>query len=92
MTYANDNPGATEVLRVEVDGEAVGTFSAQDTGDDGEGWNVFVADLAGARMLGTGIHSVTVESSGGDGCIEIDLITLRPDVSVGAPRAIPGRP
>ena len=31
VTYANDNPGATEVLRVEVDGEAIGTFSAQDT-------------------------------------------------------------
>ena len=92
VTYANDNPGATEVLRVEVDGEAVGAFAAQDTGDDGEGWNVFVADLAGARMLGTGIHTVTVESSGGDGCIEIDLITLRPHATVGAPRAIPGHP
>jgi hypothetical protein len=92
VTYGNDNPGATEVLRVEVDGEAIGAFSAQDTGDDGEGWNVFVADLAGARMLGSGIHTVTVESSGGDGCIEIDLITLRPDATVGAPRAVPGHP
>jgi hypothetical protein len=92
VTYANDNPGATEVLRVEVDGEAIGAFSAQDTGDDGEGWNVFVADLAGARVLGTGIHTVTVESTGGDGCIEIDLITLRPDVAAGTPLRSPGGP
>jgi len=92
VTYANDNPGESEVLQVEVDGESIGSLRAQDTGDDGEGWNVFVADLAGEPMLGTGIHTVTVESTGGDGCIEIDLITLRPDVTVYAPRAIPGRP
>jgi hypothetical protein len=91
VTYANDNPGETEVLRVEVDGEPIGTIRAQDTGDDGEGWNVFVADLAGTPMLGTGIHTITVESTGGDGCIEIDLITLRPDVTVHARRAVPGR-
>jgi hypothetical protein len=92
VIYSNDNPGESEVLRVEVDGEAIGAFHAQDTGDDGEGWNVFVADLAGAPMLGAGFHTVTVESSGGDGCIEIDLITLRPDATVRVPRAILDRP
>lgn len=78
VTYSNDNPGDTEVLRVEVDGEAIGTVRAQDTGDDGEGWNVFVADPAGALVLRPGTHTVTVQSTGGDGCIEIDMITLRP--------------
>lgn len=78
VTSSNDSPGDTEVLRVEVDGEAIGTVRAQDTGDDGEGWNVFVADPAGTLMLRPGTHTVTVQSTGGDGCIEIDLITLRP--------------
>lgn len=35
VTYSNDNPGDSEVLRVEVDGNIIGTFRAQDTGDDG---------------------------------------------------------
>ncbi len=78
VRYSNDNPGETEVLRVEVDGEIIGTLRAEDTGDDGEGWNVFVADTAGVSMLRAGTHTVTVESTGGDGCIEIDMITLRP--------------
>lgn len=79
VTYSNDNPGETEMLRVEVDGETIGTVQAHDTGDDGEGWNVFVADLAGVLRLGPGAHIVTVQSTGGDGCIEIDMVTLRPD-------------
>jgi hypothetical protein len=79
VTYSNDNPGETEVLGVEVDGESIGTLRAQDTGDDGEGWNVFVADRAGVSVLRAGRHTVTVESTGGDGCIEIDMVTLRPD-------------
>lgn len=79
VTYSNDNPAETEVLRVEVDGESIGAFRSQDTGDDGEGWNVFVADPAGALMLRPGTHTVTVQSTGGDGCIEIDMVTLRPD-------------
>jgi hypothetical protein len=78
VTYSNDNPGDTEVLRVEVDGDEIGAVRAQDTGDDGEGWNVFVADPAGALMLRPGTHTVTVQSTGGDGCIEIDMITFRP--------------
>jgi hypothetical protein len=78
VTYSNDNPGDPEVLRVEVDGDEIGTVRAQDTGDDGEGWNVFVADAAGALVLRPGTHTVTVQSTGGDGCIEIDMITLRP--------------
>ncbi len=36
---------AVHVIPV-VDGEMVGALQAQDTGDDGEGWNVFVAEPA----------------------------------------------
>ena len=78
VTYSNDNPGDTEELRVEIDGQPIGAFHAQDTGDDGEGWNLFVADRAGASMLHAGTHVLTLESIGGDGCIEIDVLTLRP--------------
>ncbi len=78
VTYSNDNPGESEVLRVEVDNQLVGTFRAQDTGDDGAGWEIFVDDLAGSSALPGLAHTISVESSGGDGCIEIDKVTLKP--------------
>jgi len=77
ITYANDNPGETETLRVELDGAALGSIRAQDTGDDGAGWEIFVADPAGSSRLVPGPHTLVVESTGGDGCIEIDFVTLR---------------
>jgi hypothetical protein len=89
ITYSNDNPGDTELLRVELDGAAVGSFHAQDTGDDGEGWDIFVADLAGTLMLRPGNHTLVVESTGGDGCIEIDTVVLRPgDALLSAGRVV----
>lgn len=77
VTYSNDNPGDSETLRVELDGAAIGSFRAQDTGDFGEGWEIFFADTVGVFALGPGTHSLVVESTGGDGCVEIDLVTVR---------------
>jgi hypothetical protein len=77
VTYSNDNPGDTEVMHVELDGERIGSIKAQDTGDDGEGWEIFVADRGGAAMLGPGSHRLVVESSGGDGCIEVDFVVVK---------------
>jgi hypothetical protein len=76
VMYSNDNPGDTELLNVELDGERIGSFRAQDTGDDGEGWEIFVRDRAGTSMLRSGNHRLVVESTGGDGCIEIDLVIV----------------
>jgi hypothetical protein len=90
VTYSNANPGDVEVLRIEVDGQPLGSIRAQDTGDDGEGWNVFVADFAGTSMLGPGPHTAIVESTGGDGCIEIDLVTIRPESGRGSMVTGPG--
>jgi hypothetical protein len=78
VIYSNDNPGESEMLRVDVDGRTIGTFRAQDTGDDGAGWEIFVTDVAGTSTLVGGPHTISVESSGGDGCIEIDKVTLQP--------------
>jgi hypothetical protein len=78
VTYANDNIGATETLHVTLDGQAIGSFQARDTGDDGEGWNIFMTDLAGHSVLARGSHTLVVSSSGGDGCVEIDKVTLTP--------------
>src|SRR5215208_1025348 len=35
VRYSNDDPGDTETLRLELDGVSLGSFRAQDTGDDG---------------------------------------------------------
>ena len=78
VTYSNDNVGATETIHLSLDGTSLGAFEARDTGDDGEGWNTFVTDLAGSSALARGTHTLVITSSGGDGCVEIDKITLTP--------------
>ena len=78
VRYSNDELTDSEVLRAMVDGVMVGAFRAQDTGDDGAGWNAFVSDRVGSAALGSGVHTLDLESSGGDGCIEIDLVALTP--------------
>ena len=42
VRYSNDNFGPLEDVEIRVDGNLVGTFLAQDTGDFGQGWDVFV--------------------------------------------------
>jgi hypothetical protein len=78
VRYSNDNFGPTEDVTVRIDGEDVGSFQAQDTGDNGEGWNHFVsASNIGARAVSAGTHALNVRVSGGDGCgVEIDVTTL----------------
>ena len=76
VSYANDETGDAETLTIGIDGLAIGALRAQDTGDDGAGWNVFVSDRAGEVRLAPGGHLLAVESSGGDGCIEIDAVSL----------------
>jgi hypothetical protein len=78
VTYANDNLGSSEALTLFLDGIRVGAFEAQDTGDNGEGWNVFLTDVAGRVSLARGTHTLVVISSGGDGCVEIDKVSLSP--------------
>ena len=78
VRYSNDELTDSEVLRATLDGLPIGTFRAQDTGDDGAGWNAFVSDRVGLAPLEAGVHTLDLESSGGDGCIEIDLVALVP--------------
>ena len=80
VRYSNDNFGPLETVAVSVDGTPVGTFQAQDTGDFGAGWNVFVtANTFGLWPSGwdAGNHQILVTVSGGDGYgVEIDCVTL----------------
>ena len=64
------------MIHVVVDGGAVASFQNRDSGDSVEGWNLFVTDAAGTWMPGRGTHTVTLDVTGGDGCVEIDFITL----------------
>jgi hypothetical protein len=78
VTYANGKEGPNEILTVSVDGVAVSSFEDRDSGDAVEGWNLFVTDPAGTARLGAGAHTLLLESRGGDGCVEIDLLMVSP--------------
>ena len=76
VTYSNGQEGENEVIRVIVDGTQVSSFKNRDSGDAIEGWNLFVTDLAGTSTLGSTSHTLVLEVQGGDGCVEIDKVTL----------------
>ena len=81
VTYSNGREGPNEVLSLTVDGTPVSSFQNRDSGDSTEGWNLFVTDPAGTSTLGPGSHTLTLDVSGGDGCVEIDFVTLKPGES-----------
>jgi len=78
VRYSNDNlntrPG--EQVQVIVDDTPLDRFTAQDTGDSGYGWNVFVTtDPLGPIYLWPGEHTIQIEVTGGDTYgVEIDVI------------------
>ena len=78
VRYSNDNYGPTETVTISLDGSSVGQFSAEDTGNYGAGWNVFVqTPTLGTANLSAGSHQVVVSVSGGDGYgVEIDTVIL----------------
>lgn len=76
VTYANGQEGPNELMTLSIDGVAVRSWMNRDSGDAIEGWNLFVTDSAGASMLSFGTHAVVLETSGGDGCVEIDHLSL----------------
>jgi hypothetical protein len=79
VRYSNDNHNLRplETVQVNIDGVQVGSFMAQDTGDDGFGWNVFTNDLVGPVSLAAGCHQLAIAVSGGDeNGVEIDTVTV----------------
>jgi hypothetical protein len=76
VRYSNDNFGDLETVSIAVDGNTIGAFQAQDTGDFGSGWNVFLESPGlGPVNLSAGPHVITISVSGGDGNgVEIDLV------------------
>jgi hypothetical protein len=82
VTYSNGKEGDNEVLSVFVDGALITSFQDRDSGDAVEGWNTFITDAAGSSLLGGKSHTLVIESRGGDGCVEIDLVTLKPAAGV----------
>ena len=78
VQYSNSRWGDREVLTFEVDGTRVGSFQVRDTGEETEGWNTFAVEPTGSVTLRSGSHVLTIDSSGGDGCVEIDFVTVSP--------------
>jgi hypothetical protein len=78
VTYSNGQEGENEIIRVMVDGSLTRSFQNRNSGDSIEGWNLFVTDPAGDATLRTGSHTIALEVEGGDGCVEIDRLTLTP--------------
>ena len=80
VLYSNDNDGPLEKIDVNFDGERVGSFVAEDSGDRGFGsdWDVFVSSgPMGTVDAASGSHVVTLSFTGGDGYgVEIDVVTL----------------
>jgi hypothetical protein len=80
--YSNDNLNdrSGERVRVNVDGDPAGSFSARDTGDGGFGWDEFVTTgYLGDAILSARTHHLRVDVTGGDGYgVEIDWIRLAP--------------
>src|SRR5262245_33392082 len=79
VTYSNGRGRDNETLSVTLDGAVLRTFRNRDSGeDDEEGWNSFVTDPTGVSVPDAGVHTLAITSSGGDGCVEIDLMRLTP--------------
>jgi hypothetical protein len=76
VRYSNDNFGPLETVTVSLGGDLVGDFQAEDTGDYGSGWNIFVnSPPLGPHRLEAGEHELTVSVTGGDGYgVEIDHV------------------
>lgn len=79
LIYANGQEGENEMLTVMLDGARISRFRNRDSGDAIEGWNTFITDLAGRSMIATGTHVLALDVEGGDGCVEIDRIEIRPE-------------
>jgi hypothetical protein len=79
LIYANGQEGDNEMLTVTLDGARISRFRNRDSGDAIEGWNTFITDAAGRSMIATGGHALTLDVEGGDGCVEVDRIEIRPE-------------
>jgi hypothetical protein len=79
LSYANGQEGENEMLTVTLDGARISRFRNRDSGDAIEGWNTFITDSAGRTMVTTGPHVLTIDVEGGDGCVEIDRIEIKPE-------------
>lgn len=80
LRYSNDNFGPSEVVTVKLDGAVFGSFTAQDTGNFGFGWNQFVVSpvLGPIEIAPGSSHALRIEATGGDGYgVEIDSLELQ---------------
>ncbi|HPO14090.1 MAG TPA: hypothetical protein PLI09_11640 [Candidatus Hydrogenedentes bacterium] len=80
VRYSNDNYGPMEEIDLALDSRPVGSFTTEDTGDYGYGWNIFVqSPVMGSVAIGAGNHTITVTAREGTGDgygVEIDSVTL----------------
>ena len=82
VQYSND--GATDNVRIDIDGEFVGLFITEDTrpagGGPGTGWNEFkVSPVIGYVNVAPGQHSITITIKDADYYgVEIDMVMLKP--------------
>jgi hypothetical protein len=82
VRYSNDSYEAPlEEVEVYVDGGAIGSLTAQDTGDWGYGWNIFLwSPVIGSQpvQLSAGSHTITLRVRTGDSYgVEIDCVLLQ---------------
>ena len=82
IRHSNDNlnpPKKTEILEVMLNGEKLGQYLTEDTGDSSKGWDIFKEPAFGDVLLDPGTNEIELAVTGGDGYgIEIDAIILVP--------------
>ena len=79
ITYSNGRWGDREVVTLLIDEAVANAFEVRDAVDDDQGgWNYFMTDRAATVTLDRSARTITVVSDGGDGCLEIDKVTLVP--------------
>lgn len=79
VRYSNDDSGDLDTLALFLDGQKMVSVQTEDTGDGGEGWNVFV-ESAPVRLgqVSRGRHELRLELENSDGWgVDVDCLTVQ---------------
>lgn len=79
VRYSNDDSGDLDTLALYLDGQKADSWQTEDTGDGGEGWNIFVeSEPVPLGQVSKGRHELRLELENSDGWgVDVDCLTVR---------------